>query len=61
MKIKISILINDFFFNYYKTFYKLLKEKDSIFDVKALAVDGYNDKNKKCKEKRENDSRFCIS
>lgn len=47
MKIKISILINDFFFNYYKTFYKLLKEKDSIFDVKVLAVDDYNDKNKK--------------
>lgn len=46
MKIKIAILINDFFFNNYETFYKLLKEKESIFDVKVLAVDGYNDKNK---------------
>lgn len=46
MKIKIAILINNFFFNNYETFYKLLKEKESIFDVKVLAVDGYNDKSK---------------
>ena len=37
MKIKIAVLINDFFFNNYETFYKLLKEKDDIFDVKVLA------------------------
>mgnify|MGYP004504051565 FL=1 len=37
MKIKIVVLINDFFFNNYETFYKLLKEKDDIFDVKVLA------------------------
>lgn len=37
MKTKIAILINDFFFNNYETFYKLLKENDDIFDVKVLA------------------------
>lgn len=37
MKTKIAVLINDFFFNNYETFYKLLKEKDDIFDVKVLA------------------------
>lgn len=47
MKIKIVVLINDFFFNNYETFYKLLKEKDDMFDLKVLAVDDYNDKNKK--------------
>lgn len=46
MKIKIAILINDFFFNNYRTFYDELKNRSSIFDVIVLAVDGYGDEEK---------------
>lgn len=46
MKIKIAILINDFFFNNYRTFYDELKHQSDKFEVLVLAVDGYNDENK---------------
>lgn len=46
MKIKIAILINDFFFNYYETFYERLKNHSDIFECIVIATEGYSDKNK---------------
>ena len=46
MKIKIAILINDFFFNNYETFYERLKNHSDIFECIVIATEGYSDKNK---------------
>ena len=46
MKIKIAILINDFFFNNYETFYERLKNHSDIFECIVIATEGYSDKKK---------------